>query len=392
MNISNGIHYYALLDGTGYGDAAANYIDGLIARDIPVKWTPLVFIKHGLIPVNLLPEEISLRLDNGTPRRQSLLALMETDLNPDLVFIHSVPELFDKLRRSSRPAVGCTVWETTQLPTHWPALLGHVDQLVVPCEMNRSTFNLAEAPPVSVVPHICNESLLDVKPEAIDQLRSALEINPGTWVYYNISSWAPRKALPQTLHSYLLAFSAADDVCLVLKTDQQGQDLTSSTGRHTGVRRMVNEIMAAYPDPAKIVLVDHYLNPDEITALHQLGDCYYSLAYSEGWGLGAFDAATVGNPVIITGWGGHLDFLHEDDAFFVQYQMEFVKPYAQWDSYSADQQWAAADIDHAISILEQVYRNRSDARVRGKRLQASILSRYTSAIVSDKMLAVFDAM
>ena len=38
-------------------------------------------------------------------------------------------------------------------------------------------------------------------------------------------------------------------------------------------------------------------------AIHAIGDCYVSLTHGEGWGMGAFDAATLGKPVLITGWG-----------------------------------------------------------------------------------------
>ena len=51
------------------------------------------------------------------------------------------------------------------------------------------------------------------------------------------------------------------------------------------------------------------LTEAEMLALHQTSDCYVTAARSEGFGLGAFEAALVGNHVIAPKYSGLLDFL-----------------------------------------------------------------------------------
>ena len=68
-----------------------------------------------------------------------------------------------------------------------------------------------------------------------------------------------------------------------------------------------------------------------------------SVTRGEGWGLGPFDAATLGKPVIITGWGGHLDFLGADYPGLIAYTMAPVSGWLHGASYRPTQQWAVAD-------------------------------------------------
>ena len=44
-------------------------------------------------------------------------------------------------------------------------------------------------------------------------------------------------------------------------------------------------------------------------AIHNIGDCYLSLTFSEGWGMGAYDAALAGKPVIISDFGAQIEFV-----------------------------------------------------------------------------------
>jgi len=54
-------------------------------------------------------------------------------------------------------------------------------------------------------------------------------------------------------------------------------------------------LVANHRNPAPVQLVTRELSDDDLRALHERGDCFVSLCRSEGWGLGAFDAAAFGN-------------------------------------------------------------------------------------------------
>ena len=387
-----GVRYYSMTDDSGYGSAALPYIQALIEQGIPLRWSPLVETALGLAPWELLPHKSRTPLDGQSSRQDALLPHIDCDIDYDTQILHMVPELFPKLVDNNKHNIGYTVWETDALPKHWPDLLQTVDQLMVPCTFNRDVFDLPGGPSVSVVPHMLAWNQWTSQKPELAGFRATLEIAEDTCVFYCISAWAPRKAMWETLHTYLLAFTERDDVCLVVKTEPTGIDLTPEhRGKHRPTQEMIDEIVTLYPDPARIVLVDRFIDESELAGLHATSDCYFSLAHSEGWGLGAYAAAEFGNPVIITGWGGHTDYLPHNLAYLIDYSMIQVEPVVHWESYTSDQQWARADTDHAIDTLRHVYQHREEARQRGGQLQQYVRHQFSSAVISATLLEALNA-
>ena len=120
---------------------------------------------------------------------------------------------------------------------------------------------------------------------------------------------------------------------------------------------------------------------EEMLKLHQSGDCYISLVRSEGWGLGAFDAAGSGKPVIITGFGGQLDYLPDRSAYLVKYKMIEVNDKNGGKSYTKDQQWAEPDLTHGSKLMREVYNNKNEAIQKGQNLKKYINERFNEDMV-----------
>jgi hypothetical protein len=65
--------------------------------------------------------------------------------------------------------------------------------------------------------------------------------------------------------------------------------------------------------------------------------------------------AWFGNPIIITGYGGQLDFLPPDLAILLPYTLVRINELV-WTEYNTDgQEWAEADIPTAIQMMRNVY-------------------------------------
>ena len=155
---------------------------------------------------------------------------------------------------------------------------------------------------------------------------------------------------------------------------------------------MIDEMVAPYPDPPRVVVIDKALDDGEMLALHQIGDCYFSLTHSEGWGLGAFDAAAAGNPVAITGWGGQLDYLPPEISYLVDYRLAPVTEYFNWESYRCNQNWARADVNHAMDLLRHVFVNRDEAQQKGSELRQHIRSNFSQRGVINQFLQAIDGV
>jgi glycosyltransferase involved in cell wall biosynthesis len=120
-------------------------------------------------------------------------------------------------------------------------------------------------------------------------------------------------------------------------------------------------LIAGRSDPPAVRLLVGTLRDDEIAALHASGDCFVSLCRSEGWGIGAFDAAAFGKPVVTTGWSGHLDFLG-GSPYLVDYELIAVNDPLGEPSYTPDQRWAEPDLAQASALLAEIAADPGDAR------------------------------
>lgn len=233
---------------------------------------------------------------------RDLAALLEaTGKRPyDTVITHTVPERWPDLIEPGKRNVGYTVWETDTVPSHWPPLLNLPERVFVPCEMNRTVFVQGGVTrPIVVVPHIRRHSW--TAGSTIDgvALRRELGVPQDHFVFYSINVWDPCKALADLVRVFARTFCGDDKVTLALKTSTEIGALALERKTAKGIAQRVRDLRDSIAaetgrTPANIAL----LAADEIAgrvidALHATGDCFVSMTHGEGWGMGAFDAATL---------------------------------------------------------------------------------------------------
>jgi glycosyltransferase involved in cell wall biosynthesis len=384
--VVTGIRYLAHWPGSGLGDAAAAYLSGLRAQPVPVSWVPLDWgtgtwgpPRHQLAP-----------WPGPSPRPYQHSDICNIGLGYDVTLVHSLMLWHDSWQPPGRHVAYAT-YEADRLPDRSVATLNKYDTVLVPSRQNLEVFrDSGVVVPVRLVPHIARPPRPGPAAGAPDR--------PGeTFVFYSIATWTCRKAVPDVIRAFLDAFTAADDVALVLKTTeedhvalrrlQEGRD--PEPGPYSGTSWWsLARLMAKYPDPPPVRLLTRALPRAEIDALHACGDCFVSLARGEGWGLGAFEAGAAGNPVVVPGWGGHLDYLPAGYPYCAGYRLvpTAAEELDDWWELLDDQRWAKADVAHASSLLRHVFENRGEARHWGHRLRQQIMTNYTAEQVVPQLL------
>lgn len=291
-----GLKYISWCDSSGYAVAAKSYLRALSAAGVALNWLPMVPARKGYKPF-AGPRWSCAELD----------AIFRDEIGHDAVLIHAIPDYFPEwLAHEWRPGVrvfGYTVWELERLPQHWPAILNRLDGVLVPCSWNASVFrNAGVTVPIHVVPHL---SQFDGLPACTghDHARLAKRLGGALqtgarFIFYTIAFWSNRKAPYLALEAYLRAFTSKDPVLMILKTSRHDitrwrrNRLNPLRRKHPSPEEAIAAILARHPDPPPLVVIaDDALSDGEVQALHALGDCYVSLARTEGWGLGAFEAA-----------------------------------------------------------------------------------------------------
>jgi len=367
-----GIKYLSWLAHSGYGTAARRLLMGLRNLDVSFTWTPMVAGR-------LLCE----------PFRGN--AVGDPELDPwcnrpipyDTVILHMVPEyvLHCRCREPGKRLVLHTAWETDSIPHHWRFLLEQADLVIVPCSWNKTVFERAGVRTrIEVLPHILADPVQTAG-------NGPWSIPDKDFVFYAVEAWRVRKALREMLRCYLDTFTAEDPVTFVLKTDSRDASAPHLFGGQS-TRRIVRSLIRSYPQPARICLLTNDLLPQDLQRLHTRANCYVSLSRGEGWGLGPFDAASYGKPVIATRFGGARAYLPEDAALFVDCSTVRVEDRAGRPSYSRDQHWAEADLAHASRLMTWAVEHREEAAARGKLLRRFVHANFKERQVVNRLMNI----
>jgi glycosyltransferase involved in cell wall biosynthesis len=381
-----GIKYISLHEDSGYGDAGKALVRGLANAGVPVCWQPM---EPGYAwGLGYQP------FTGASTGDASLDRLLHRDIPYDTVIVHTVPEYYPRWieREPGKRCVAHTVWESDQIPEHWIPLLNRMDMVIVPSRWNAATFRACGVrPPIHTIPHIL-EPPREAPPEGCPPPREPARA--ARFRFYHIGAWTDRKAPWLLLESYLQAFTARDPVELIVKTDWSDQTQFQYGrrwrwfGRHIHNTRLAAwRIRRRHRRPARLRLLARHVPARQIAALHRQGDCYAALPYAEGWGLGAFQAAGLGKPVLMPRYGGQADYLPEADAWLVD---AAPIPARQLSRFFVPGNWAVPDVQQASRLLRAIFENRAEAAARGARLQQFVRAHFNETRVVGQLLAALE--
>ena len=389
-----GVRYISLAENSGYGVAAQGYLRSLLNAGVSVEWFPLVATPQGYLPWNSVEGAAAWIAGLADARStdgffgEAVQRTLDRNVDHDTIILHCTPEHWPRYMDPGKRNIGYTVWETDAPPPHWKTLMNSVDHILVPSRFNKQVFQSTGIErPIDVVPHIVRPDAAAPPRDLVSDFRDEHGIHAEHFVFYTIEAWTPRKAPWKTIHAFLQAFDADDPVSLVVKTSRAGPR-SSAAADNSPTETLVEELISHYERPPNVVLINREMTAVEIELLHHIGDCYLSLTHSEGWGLSVFDAAASGNPVVVTGWGGHLDYLGDRWPFLIDFEMTPVMDAQGRGSYLPTQNWAAPSIDDAVRLIHEVYRNPERARRHGAAAAESIGVEFGEDAVGKRLLDV----
>jgi hypothetical protein len=349
---------YICQNGTsGYANAAKGYIYDYISKKIPVKTQYF---------------NCSDEVNENDRFHQYLNSYTSTDIKYNTIIVHSTPDIWTEVIKNApninlddKIVIGRTVWEFEKLLPSWVNSINAsiVDIVSVPTEWNKKCFiKNGVIKPIIVEPHVYVDyphkktGLKHLLTKSIMICKNENTINiENSYKFYCIGQMIERKGIIETIDVFCNTFTSKDKVVLFVKTFK----LNYSKEEQKKCLLEITKITDKY-DHAPILYIKDNLNYDDIKSLHDIGDCYFHLTKTEGFCLGAFDAFNNNKKIIITGYGGHTEYLGKDYDGLVDYKLNSLAiDESVFFQFKLDNTytWAIADKKNAIDLLKSTYSN-----------------------------------
>ena len=260
----------------------------------------------------------------------------------------------------SRPTSGALVviqpWEFGLLPKEWVAAAKHVDEFWAPSNYVRNVYVASgiDAAKVHVVPNGIDTKLYrpEAKPRPLPTTKRFKLLFVGATI--------GRKGPDVLLQSYLASFTAADDVCLVIK-DFGGDTVYS--GQTMGA---LIEQARKQPGAPEILYLNKEIPPDEMPGLFTACDCLVHPFRGEGFGMPILEAMACGLPVVVTQGGAADDFVGEANGWLIRSQRRPIGNSVSNIPLVGEGWLLEPDAAHLSAILREVVSSPSVVEAKGR--------------------------
>ncbi len=318
-------------DHTGYGRACLNTILALLKTKIPITLCNIRFIHNTKQP---LPPEIKARIDVKIPY--------------DTVIVQCTPSSSVQFFEPGKKNIIYFFWETDCIPSVWVDACNSAQEIWVACQSNKDAcIKSGVTTPIRIVPQAMSL-------HTHSQRLYLPGVTPNTYVFYNIFQWTPRKNPRAMLHAYWKAFTAMDDVLLVVKT-------YGSSDNNQDVERIKSEIknykaelqLSSFP---RLWFIHKIISDFTIESLHNTAHCFVSSSKGEGWNMSLATSAMLNKPIISSTYGGLVDFMSPEDYYSVdssKWESVSGMSWIQW--YEKTQKWTDPNIEDLSLKMRQVF-------------------------------------
>jgi glycosyltransferase involved in cell wall biosynthesis len=267
-----------------------------------------------------------------------------------------------------RYTIGFWFWELSAFRDEWLPFFGYVDEVWAATEFVRAAVQARTALPVVRMP--LPVTLPSVP--AHGRAHFGLPERGAVFLYaFDVSSQTERKNPVGAIRAFRRAGLPHAGAVLVLKFTNAGFD-------REAVRRLHAEA-----DGLNVVMLEGHMDREELAALIDTADCYFSPHRAEGFGLTLLEAMALGKPVIATNYSGNVDFMTADNSYPIDYRMAALT--RDYGPYMRGAEWAEPDLDHAARLIRQVVEQPADARARGARARADVARDWTPAVTGPRM-------
>jgi glycosyltransferase involved in cell wall biosynthesis len=335
----------------GTGEQGRQVAAALRAQGIPIRPTTL---RPGGAPED---DELGRELEGALGEQKPGSPAFE-DFNLLCANAEMVPVVGRELGQDffdGRYTIGYWAWEVSAFPGRYEPAFDWVDEVWVGSRHARDAVAARASVPVLTIPEP-----VSLAPGAPDAAPPAGLPEGFRFLFaFDYLSVFERKNPLAAIEAFTRAFSPGSGATLLIKSLNPGHDPQAHT-----------RLCAAAAGHADIHLIERRLSRTERDGLMAAADCYVSLHRAEGFGYTLAESMWLAKPVIATGYSGNLDFMSSENSYLVDHRLVPIGPGN--DPYPPEGVWAEPDVDHAATLMREVFERPEEAGRRGKRAATDI--------------------
>ena len=237
--------------------------------------------------------------------------------------------------------IGFWLWELEEFPQEWVGCIDILDEIWTPSEFVSNALRKVTEKPVRTVPYIIEA------PTDSSFNRKYFSLPEDKFLFlmmYSSDSMMERKNPIGALEAFKKAFDNDDtSVGLVIKLNGKNQEdidyITSYLDGYTNVYFMTERLTKV-----------------EVNSLVADVDVFVSLHRAEGFGLVMAEAMLNGTPCIATNWSANTEFMNNDVACMVDYDMVTLQK--DIGPFKKGNRWAEPNIDAAANYMRELYNDK----------------------------------
>jgi len=301
------------------------------------------------------------------------------DLELSYTSMKNFPVYLNHSKKSIKFGIWCFEWAgKNAIPTGFAKHYKSCNKILPPSQFAKQVFLDSGVPESSlqVVPHGFDKTAYDnCEPLNINTKKSIK-------ILLNIAQNHMRKNFAGALDAFGKAFSKKDDVCLVLKiVDKEPQQ-----NFEVSFKKMFNVFKTKYPNHAEVKIITDFI--PNIGSLYKSCDILYSLTHCEAFYMPGLEALSLGLVNVVSGYGGQLDFLNNDNSLLVSGKVSFSPPQALYWDQKAGTYWFEPSIDDAVEKLRYAANNILKLKNQIK-LNNQVIEKYSWDNVANSVLDLY---
>jgi len=294
-------------DGTGWGNAAADYILAMDTAGIDVVCRSIRFNE-----------------ERGEVHPRILELERKSTRHSDVCIQHLLPHMLDYNGRFKKNIALYETETSNFKSSRWTEYINTMDEAwVVNRQMEQASMSSGVDIPIRIIPHTFDTPKYDKQYEPLDIPH--MDNLENRFVFYFIGEAIRRKNLFALLKAFHLEFDFDEPVDLIIKAHKSGMSEQECGNYVTDLCTTVKENLKLYPNKDAYkseFITTGFIDDEKLMRFHKTVNCFVMPSYGEAWCLPAFDAMAMGNTPICTNTGGMADFLEDGGGILVDGTLE----------------------------------------------------------------------